>query len=264
MAGAVRCEGCREGIEPPFPFTMAFQPIVDVGEGRVWGYEALVRGIGGAGAGEVLDRVDEHNRYRFDQSCRVKAIELAGRLMPRASSLKLSINFMPDAVYEPAACIRASLAAAARFDVPITNIVFEFTENQRVNVAHTRSIIAEYRRQGFLTAIDDFGSGFSGLNLLADFDTDLIKLDMDLIRGIDADGRRQKIVAGLTAMAADLDLDVIAEGIETAEEAAFLRGIGINLLQGYFFARPMTEGLPEIDGRARAIAGLDQASPGHP
>ena len=78
--------------------------------------------------------------------------------------------------------------------------MFEFTENERFrDIAHVKRIIAEYRRQGFLTALDDFGAGYAGLSLLANFRTDLIKIDMDLLRGIDADAGRGAIVAGSPA-----------------------------------------------------------------
>lgn len=244
-----KCDGCKDGIEPPFDFTMAFQPIVDLARGRVWGYEALVRGSAGEPAADILDRVDAANRYSFDQSCRIKAIELAGRLFPRDEPLTLSINFMPNAVYEPAACIRASLAAAERVGFPHERIMFEFTENEEVaNAAHITAIVNEYRRLGFRTAIDDFGSGYSNLDLLARFNPDLIKLDMELIRGIDGDPRRRAIVAGVLAMAHALGVTVIAEGIETEAEAAVVRAAGIDLVQGYRFARPAIEALPPVAG----------------
>jgi EAL domain-containing protein (putative c-di-GMP-specific phosphodiesterase class I) len=243
------CEGCKDGIDPPFDFTMAFQPIVDITRRCVWGYEALVRGPAGEPAADVLGRVDGANRYSFDQACRIKAIELAGRLFPHGSDLKLSINFMPNAVYQPAACIRASLAAAERVGFPRERIMFEFTEDEQVaDVSHITAIVEEYRRLGFLTAIDDFGSGFSGLGLLASFSPDLIKLDMQLIRSIDADQRRQAIVAGVMAMTRVLGVTVIAEGIETEAEAAVLHAAGIDLLQGYHFARPALETLPAVSG----------------
>jgi EAL domain-containing protein (putative c-di-GMP-specific phosphodiesterase class I) len=92
-------------------FTMAFQPIVHA-NGFVWGYEALVRGPTGEGAATVLSQVTDENRYRFDQDCRVKAISLAAQLFPKGGSERLSINFMPNAVYEPSACIQATLEAA--------------------------------------------------------------------------------------------------------------------------------------------------------
>src|SRR5690606_35283397 len=92
------CAGCRDGEGFELPFSMAFQPIVDVSRGIVFAYEALVRGINGEGAGSVLSAVNEANRYAFDQSCRQKAIELASRLRGDQDA-SLSINFMPNAVY---------------------------------------------------------------------------------------------------------------------------------------------------------------------
>ncbi len=235
------CEGCRSGEVFPIDFTMAFHPIVDISTGRIWGYEALVRGTDGRGAGPVLAAVTEENRYRFDQACRVKAIELAGFRMPRGSMAKLSINFMPNAVYEPAACIRSSFAAAARVGFDPRRLMFEFTENERMNTAHVSNIIAAYKKMGFTTAVDDFGSGYSGLNLLVEFQPDLLKLDMELVRGIATSPARQAVIAGVLSIARALGVTVLAEGIETAAELECLRAAGIKLFQGYYFAKPEVE-----------------------
>jgi EAL domain-containing protein (putative c-di-GMP-specific phosphodiesterase class I) len=108
-----KCGACRDNHPLPFDFKMAFQPIVDMSHRRVWGYEALVRGPDGEPAGSILDRVSDEIRYQFDQAARVMAIETAGRLFG-GRDLRLSINFMPNAVYEPTACIQKSLAAAKR------------------------------------------------------------------------------------------------------------------------------------------------------
>jgi EAL domain-containing protein (putative c-di-GMP-specific phosphodiesterase class I) len=225
---------------------MAFHPIVDITEGTVWGYEALVRGTEGQGAGQILAMVEDSNRYKFDQACRVKAIELAGTLF-RDADTRLSINFMPNAVYEPAACIRATLDAARRVGFAHRQVMFEFTENERMtDVAHVQRIIAEYRKQGFVTALDDFGAGYAGLNLLANFQPDFIKLDMELIRGIATSMARQTIVASVITMARELDVAVIAEGIETVAELTALRAAGIQLFQGYLFAKPSLASLPAI------------------
>lgn len=250
------CVACRNGAELGFEFTMAFQPIVDLKSDRVWGYEALVRGTSGQGAGHVLAQVNEQTRYVFDQACRVKAIELAGRLLPDDDS-RVSINFMPNAVYEPRACIRASLQAADRVDLNRQRLMFEFTENERMpDVAHVKKIIAEYRQIGFTTALDDFGAGYAGLSLLAQFRPDIIKLDMELIRGIDTETPKQTIIKGVMAMAAGLGVTVLAEGIESEEESTFLYSIGIALQQGYWFARPAVERLPLVEslGRAKLVA----------
>jgi EAL domain-containing protein (putative c-di-GMP-specific phosphodiesterase class I) len=241
------CVGCKDGTELGFEFSMAYQPIVDVSRDRVWGYEALVRGGNGEGAYQVLSKVDPDNRYRFDQACRVKAIETFARLCPRGEDIKLSINFMPNAVYEPAACLRTSVAAAAKATLPRDNIMFEFTEGEKIeDVGHVERIVGEYRRQGFLTAIDDFGAGYAGLNLLAKFQPDLIKIDMELVRGIDSSQARQVILAGVVWMARSLGITVLAEGVETEAELNVLRAAGVKLLQGYYFAKPAFEALPGV------------------
>lgn len=241
------CEGCTTGTQLGFDFSMAFQPIYDAEAGRVWGYEALVRGKSGEGAFEVLSKVSPEQKYRFDQDCRVKAIELASRLFPAGEDLMLSINFMPKAVYEPAACLRATLLAAKRTSFPTSSIMFEFTENEEVaDTAHLTNIITEYRKHGFTTAVDDFGAGHAGLGLLVDFQPDLIKIDMKLIRGIDASPARQAVVAGIVGIAAELDITLLAEGIETEEEFLVLKDAGIRLFQGYWFAKPAFEELPPV------------------
>ena len=76
----VSCAGCHDNVELPFEFRMAFQPIVDLGAQRIWGYEALVRGVNGESAYSILSQVTEDIRYRFDQASRVMAIKTAGAL----------------------------------------------------------------------------------------------------------------------------------------------------------------------------------------
>lgn len=235
------CSACVTSPDLGFDFTMAFQPIVDLPASRVFAHEALVRGVNGEGAGHVISQVDESNRYRFDQLCRVRAIELAARLDPTCC---VSINFMPNAVYDPARCIRTTLTAAEANAFPIEQIIFEFTEDEQVrDPEHLKRILAHYQQCGFRTAIDDFGAGFSGLNLLADVQPDIIKLDMALVRGIHDSAPRQAIVRGVASICADLGIDVVAEGIETGEELEALVYLGIRFGQGFYLARPSFETL---------------------
>jgi EAL domain-containing protein (putative c-di-GMP-specific phosphodiesterase class I) len=241
-----KCEGCREDIPLPFEFKMAFQPIVDLTNDRVWGYEALVRGPNGESAWSVLSQVTEEIRYRFDQAARVLAIETAGRLYA-GRDLKLSINFMPNAVYEPAACIQKSLAAARRVDFPHRNLMFEFTENERMeDPAHVQKIVETYKKFGFWTALDDFGAGYAGLGLLARLQPDLIKIDMELLRDIHLSRAKQAIIAGIVGIARELEITVLAEGVENADELTVLRAAGISLFQGYHFAKPALMALPDV------------------
>lgn len=251
----VTCEGCRDGHAFSTPFSMAFQPIVDVLTGGVFAYEALVRGLEGEGALHVLSQVDETNRYAFDQACRVQAIRLAADLGVAERGALLSINFLPSAVYEPKACIRATLAATAATGFPVRNIVFEFTESEQVDDRHLQHIITSYRAMGFKTAIDDFGAGFSGLTRLAKFQPDIVKLDMELVRGVDSDRVRRALVRSVASACEELGVTVLGEGIETAAESETLRDLGISLQQGFYFARPGFEALPEpASAEATALA----------
>ena len=250
------CVGCREDVELPFEFKMAFQPIVDTSNNRVWGYEALVRGVNGESAFSILSQVSEENRYRFDQACRVMAIETAGALFG-GRDLRLSINFIPNAVYEPSACIQKSLAAAKRAHFPHEKLMFEFTENERMqDTAHVTRIVDAYRRFGFWTALDDFGAGYAGLGLLARMQPDLIKIDMELLRDIHLSHAKQAIVAGIVGIARALDIQTLAEGVENESELTVLRAAGISLFQGYHFAKPGLMRLPDVTGLGQAVAML--------
>lgn len=184
-------------------------------------------------------------RYLFDQHCRIKAIELASRL--KLDSI-LSINFLPNAIYKSERCIRTTLEAAKTFNFPAENILFEFTEGEQVHDSDfIRNIVEHYQSLGFKTAIDDFGSGYAGLGLLANFQTDLVKFDMDLIRNINGDKTRQAIIRHCINLLNDLNITPLAEGVETLEEFFWLRDAGIELMQGYLFAKPGFESLPEVD-----------------
>jgi EAL domain-containing protein (putative c-di-GMP-specific phosphodiesterase class I) len=226
---------------------MAFQPIVDVESGRPFAYEALVRGSDGAGAAQVLARVTPDNRYAFDQQCRVAAIEQAVAAGILDTGARLSINFLPNAVYSPVACIQLTLKTARATGFPSERLIFEFTENEEMaDTGHVATIIDTYRRMGFATALDDFGAGHAGLGLLARFQTDLIKLDMELVRAIDTSMPRRMIVEGLVRMMEAMGITVIAEGIETEAEYRTLRDLGVRYQQGYWFARPGLRTLPAI------------------
>lgn len=237
------CQGCQRGEGFPMPFSMAFQPIIDTRGRHIYGHEALVRGVGGEGAGSVLSKVDADNRYYFDQQCRIKAIELAARLFPAGGDTLLSINFLPNAVYEPRACIRQTLETAERMGFPRERIIFEFTENEPLDTDHLLKILTTYKAIGFKTAIDDFGAGYAGLSLLARFQPDIVKLDMDLIRGIDADPARRTIVDNTLRMLRDLGVTALCEGVETEAEFNTLADLGAHLFQGYYFGKPVFEGL---------------------
>lgn len=241
------CFACQDGAPLGFDFSMAFQPIFDMRSECPWAYEALVRGADGAGAVAVLDRVTPDNRYAFDQRCRVVAIERAVMAGILDGDAKLSINFLPNAVYSPKACIQLTLRAAAANRFPTDRLIFEFTENERIDDPdHVMGIVHSYQEMGFTTAIDDFEAGHAGLNLLARFRPDVIKLDMELLRGIDTSKPRRLIIEAVVGLCSKLGIGVVAEGIETRTELDAVRSLGVDLVQGYLLARPAFEALPAL------------------
>lgn len=252
----IACQGCRSENHK-LDIAMAFQPIVDIETGRTFAFEALVRGPNGEGADTVLAGVTPESRYSFDQQCRVAAIEGAVAAGILTTDARLSINFLPNAVYSPAACIQLTLKTARETGFPTDRLIFEFTEGEEiVDTDHVKNIVETYRKMGFSTAIDDFGAGHAGLGLLAQFQTDYIKLDMALIRDLDTSMPRRLIVEGVLRIAKSLDITVIAEGIETVGEYDTLRKLGVRYIQGYLLARPGFKTLPEITLPSRDYAAV--------
>ena len=224
-------------------FTFAFQPIVDTNVREVFSHEALIRGPSNEPAYRILGQVPADRLLEFDQKARIEAIGLAVRL---GIVSRLNLNFMPQSLHSRAA-ILTTLEAADRFHLPINRLVLEVTEGAVIDdQAQFAEVINEYRGLGLKVAIDDFGAGYSGLNLLTDFQPDQIKLDMKLVRGIEHHGPRQAIVRAIDQVCRDLGIDVIAEGVETVEEYAWLANEGVRLFQGYLFAKPAFESFPPV------------------
>jgi EAL domain-containing protein (putative c-di-GMP-specific phosphodiesterase class I) len=224
-------------------FSYAFQPIVDVVAREVFSYEALIRGPSDEPAFRVLERVPAHAKYQFDADSRAAAIALAVKL---GLDCHLNLNFLPQGLVASDASVTTTLAAAARHGLPIDRVIIEVTEGEVIaDYCHLGRQLNEFRSMGLKVAIDDFGAGYSGLNMLADFQPDQIKIDMNLVRGIERRGPRQAIVRAVAQVCGDLGIDVIAEGVETLEEYAWFAEHGIRLFQGYLFAKPGFESLPQ-------------------
>ena len=130
---------------------------------------------------------------------------------------------------------------------PTERIIFEVSESEKVlSNDHLRNIFTEYRKHRFTTAIDDFGAGYAGLNLLANCQPDIIKLDMSLTRDVNKHKVRRALVFGIISICKELGIKVIAEGIETVEECLTLADEGVTLFQGYLFSHPKLESLPTV------------------
>jgi EAL domain-containing protein (putative c-di-GMP-specific phosphodiesterase class I) len=234
--------GMQAAADPAFSY--AFLPIVDTVAHKVFSYEALIRGPGNEPALAVLKQVAYGNRHRFDQDGRAVAIALAVRL---GIECRLSLNFLPRSLHSLPGSILHTLEAADRCGLARQRIILEVTEGEVIdNHVEFAQLINEYRSLGLKVAIDDFGAGYSGLNLLAEFQPDHIKLDMNLVRGIESRGPRQAIVRAIAQVCRDLGIEVIAEGVETAQEYRWFADQGVRLFQGYLFARPAFESFPPV------------------
>ncbi len=234
---------CQPG-ELDFEFSFAFQPIVNARKREIVSFEALVRGPGGEASGAVFTHVTKENIFQFDQACRRKAIGLASSLHLKHN---LNLNLFPHSLYQTGMNIRAILQASLQYNIPADKIIFEVTESE-ILTDHRRLIelVRMYQEFGFYTAIDDFGSGYSGLKLLVEYQPHFIKLDRCLIADINNNPVRQIIVNGMRMICSNLNIQMLAEGVETVEEFDWLQRAGVDLFQGYYFAHPAFEALPEV------------------
>ncbi|MEQ8332145.1 EAL domain-containing protein [Nisaea sp.] len=174
--------------------------------------------------------------FSLDIAARASAVSRAAKSGYKG---RLFVNFNPSSIYDPAYCLRTTASTISALGLTPGDITFELTETHRIqDKDHLKGILAFYRQAGFKVALDDIGSGWSGLNLLHEVRPDFVKIDMDLVRNIDRDPLKQSIVEHLISISREHNIAVIAEGVETEREAEILRQAGADYLQGYLFARP--------------------------
>jgi EAL domain-containing protein (putative c-di-GMP-specific phosphodiesterase class I) len=222
--------------------TSHFQPIVLASSpDTVYGHEALLRGVAADGELVSPQRLfqcarDSGLTFQLDLAARRSAIACASQHRLRG---KLFVNFAPTAIYDPASCLRSTVAAVDQAGIARSDVVFEIVETERAHdPRHLRNILDYYRGAGFRVALDDVGAGYSSLNLIHELRPDLLKLDMELIRGVDLDPYKARIVANLLDVARALGIDTLAEGIETDGEREWVAAHGATYLQGFLIARP--------------------------
>jgi len=231
--------GDRAGLEASFDralagLWMAFQPIVDVGRRKVFGYEALMRTREASlphpgavlGAAERLDRLPDLGR-------RVRDLAAEAFHGAPADAL-LFVNLHTRDLLDP------SLYLA---DTPLAKIanrvVLEITERSAIDdVKDVQARVSVLRYHGYRIAIDDLGAGYAGLSSFAALEPEIVKLDMSLVRGVHESDVRQRLISSMTSVCKEMKMQVIAEGIEVAQERDSIRSFGCELLQGYLFARP--------------------------
>jgi EAL domain-containing protein (putative c-di-GMP-specific phosphodiesterase class I) len=220
--------------------SFAFQTIINAEEQEVAGFEALVRGIRKEPASLVISRIPHDQRFAFDQACRIRAIEAAadfgidGRLHLNCSDIKSNnVGLVAEVISH----------MARRHKIDNDNIVLELHNLDAISTVQPLSEVRDTLIDaGFHTLADNFGQRDADLRPIALFQPQQLKIAHRLVENIHEHREAQAIVRGLLAMCQDMGTEVIASGVETREEFAWLQDAGINLFQGYFFAQPGMDG----------------------
>src|SRR5579871_4887029 len=224
----------RAGLDARFESALtslwiATQPIVSCAHGTVLAYEALVR--------------------TEEPSLRTPPDLLAAALLPAApDSALLFVNLHPSDLEDDELCAPdGALTPFAR------RVVLEVTERTALeSIRGLRGRVDRLREVGFRIAVDDLGAGYAGLSSFAALEPDVVKADMSLVRGIEASPVKQKLLGAIAALAKDLRVQLVAEGVETAAEYACVSSLGADAVQGYFFARP-GRGFPSVTNEVSRI-----------
>ncbi len=233
--------------------TLAYQPIVDLAERRLTGFEALVRWRRDNGRDmapvEFIPLAEETGLiYPLDQWVFARACSAAGRFAEIASApgQELVVNINMSAKHFRTPLLVSQLDQIMReCGVPPSSLALEITESVLFdNVQSAREIAAKLRELGLGLCIDDFGTGYSSLSYIQRFSVDAIKIDKGFVAGLTergGDPGSEAIVRTIVTLAAGLGLKVVAEGVETREQLDFLTQLGCRYAQGFLFARPLTE-----------------------
>lgn len=230
--------------------TSYFQPIVDMSNETIFGYEALVRGVKEDGSlmyPDALFTKSSRNdlNFKLDRLCRESALKTAA---VKHIAQKVFINFMPTAIYDPEFCLSSTMRWAKQLEFDPKNIIFEVVESENVkDKNHLVNILKYYRNEGFQIALDDVGEGYSSLNMLINLRPDIIKIDRNIIQNIDKDKLKQSTYKALYTLAKDNGIKVLAEGVESSFEVEMIRSLGVDYIQGYYYGKPQAEPLRKIN-----------------
>ncbi|MDF2067433.1 EAL domain-containing protein [Bacillus sp. Cr_A10] len=216
-----------------------YQPIVDAKE-EVFAYEILSRFQDKNGSliypNEIFSAARARGRlYALDRVCRMTAVKYAAPLKEK----KAFINFIPTSIYSPEFCLRSTTELANELGVNPSQLVFEVVESEKVeDIDHLKRILTYYKEKGFQYALDDVGEGYSTLEMLEDIKPKYMKLDMKYVQGVANDAMKQKVALKFLEKARELQSVPLAEGVEEIDDFKWLKEIGYELFQGYFFGKP--------------------------
>ena len=218
----------------------AYQPILRMKEGTVMGFEALSRGPRGSGleaADTLFEAAADHNLLiELDRLCRRRALLSSGRI---PSTSKIFVNTLPATIRDPQFRGKPLIEFLDKAQVAPDRIVIEITE--KLVIEHYglfREAMAYFTDLGMSFAVDDVGSGYSGLESIAKLKPTFLKIDISLVRDVHVSRVNQAMVQAIISLGRNIGAKVIAEGIQTEEETQHLKGMGVDYGQGHFLARP--------------------------
>lgn len=229
-------------------FCFYLQPIGSVTRGTAVAAEALVRwdhpdkGLISPTAfiplAEKNGFITKIDWYVWEEVCRY----IRDRKQSGETLLPISVNMSRMDFYVPDICARIC-ALTETYGVNAGELRFEITENAYMDdPERVVEIAGQLRKRGFQLLMDDFGSEYSSLNMLKDIQVDYLKIDMHFLDGFDKSGRAANVITSVVRMAKWLDTSVVAEGVETREQLRFLRSIGCDLVQGFYYSKPLPAG----------------------
>ena len=242
-------------------FAIAYQPIVNVPSRQVVAYEALTRGGNGASFLQLVAAMDPETARRFHRRAAEESIRGAVALGLSQRNAALTLNLQPD-LHPDALNAEFLHRAAIHHGLSPSRIVVELTEDHHLTLSQLRELLSRNKAAGFLSAMDDFGAGYSGLTYLAECRPEILKLDRALICDIDRSEAKQEIVGAFARVCKALHMLFMAEGVETLEECRMLRRLGVTIMQGYLFSRPVVGALPRFEDcmRSRSVKDLGRRS----
>jgi diguanylate cyclase (GGDEF)-like protein/PAS domain S-box-containing protein len=226
-------------------FVLYYQPKVDLATGRITGLEALIRWIspqlGFVPPGDFISIAEETGlivplgRWVAQTACVQNRAWQKGGLPQLRIAINISARQMADKG------LVAFMAETVRMTgLTVESLELEITESAVMsNQEHAEKVLNELKALGFHLTMDDFGTGYSSLAYLKRFPFDSVKIDQSFVRGIPESKDDEAIVEAIIAMAHSLQLKVVAEGVETKEQFDFLRSLGCDQIQGYYFSKPI-------------------------
>lgn len=222
-------------------FTSHMQPIIDLQQGTIYGYEFVLR-PDPQGPDfrpyELFQAARSSGLHSFlDRQARISGIRTSAQFLPKG--MKRFINFLPSSIYNPAYCLTHTFAAIKQYDLDPADFVFEVVETEKiVDIAHLQHIFKAYKDHGVQVALDDVGSGFATVEVLSALKPDYVKIDRGLIDHCDQDPSKQEAICRIRDISQSIGAKVLAEGMERMEELSLCRELGLTFAQGYYIGKP--------------------------